>query len=193
MAGDKEQRTEKPTSKRKKELREKGTHARSPEVAIWAGAIVAVAMLPFVIRTATAHLTDTFSQIQTVIVHPDIRKAMSIAGNAFLAVVWVVGPLAAAMLAGGGIGAACAEVAGRTLLQRIAGHERLGEAFSIVESTQMAALAVGTLTVGSAVQEFGPRGALVVPALVLLGVTAATARAVRRSERYATRSVVQFA
>ena len=103
--------------------------------------------------------------------------------------VWI----AAAMLAGGGIGAACAEVAGRTLLQRIAGHERLGEAFSIVESTQMAALAVGTLTVGSAVQEFGPRGALVVPALVLLGVTAATARAVHRSERYATRSVVQFA
>jgi predicted MFS family arabinose efflux permease len=98
--------------------------------------------------------------------------------------------IAAAMLAGGGLGAAAAEVAGRTLLQRIAGRERLATAFSVVESTQMAALALGTLSVGAAVQWFGPRAALVVPGAVLLAVTAAVSRAVLRSERHATDLVV---
>lgn len=101
MAGDKEQRTEKPTAKRKKELREKGTHARSPEVGVWAGAIVAVGMLAVTIKSATAQLTDIMQQVQTVIVHPDLRKAMSVAGHAFVAAVWVVAPLTFAMLAVG--------------------------------------------------------------------------------------------
>lgn len=98
--------------------------------------------------------------------------------------------VAAAMLVGGGVGAACAEVASRTLLQRVAGLEQLGIAFSIVESTQMAALAAGTLSVGLAVHLVGPRFALVVPATVLLAAVALAYRAVARSEGHAVHQVV---
>ena len=93
MSGDKDQRTEKPTGKRKKELREKGTHAKSPEVAVWLSAIVAVAMLPFTIRSATGMLSDMFGQIPEIIREPDLRKAMGMVKEAFIATAFIVLPL----------------------------------------------------------------------------------------------------
>jgi flagellar biosynthetic protein FlhB len=101
MAGDKEQRTEKPTAKRKKELREKGTHARSTEIGTWAGAIVSVGMIGLTIRLSTAQLTSEFQQMQAVIVHPDLRKSMALAKESIISVVYIVGPLAMAMVAVG--------------------------------------------------------------------------------------------
>lgn len=96
---------------------------------------------------------------------------------------------AAALLAGAGVGAACAEVASRTLLQRVAGLALLGHAFSVVEGSQMAALGIGAITVGVAVDRFGPRAALVAPAVLLVALSALVGRAVLRSETRATRPV----
>ncbi len=96
---------------------------------------------------------------------------------------------AAALLAGAGVGAACAEVASRTLLQRVASLALLGQAFSVVEGSQMAALGIGAITVGVAVDRFGPRAALVAPAVLLVALSALVGRAVLRSETRATRPV----
>ncbi|MFZ4519599.1 MAG: hypothetical protein ACOYOP_14510 [Microthrixaceae bacterium] len=97
--------------------------------------------------------------------------------------------VAVALLGGAGVGATCAEVASRTLLQRVAGLSLLGHAFSVVEGSQMAALGVGAVTVGLAVDRFGPQAALVAPAVLLVGLSALIGPAVLRSEGRATRPV----
>ena len=44
---DKSQRTEKPTAKHRKEMREEGTVARSTSLSGWASLLVAVSLLPW--------------------------------------------------------------------------------------------------------------------------------------------------
>ena len=44
---DKSQRTEKPTAKHRKEMRDEGTVARSTELSGWASLLVAVSLLPW--------------------------------------------------------------------------------------------------------------------------------------------------
>lgn len=99
MAKDRDQRTEKPTARRKKDLREKGTVARSQEVVVWSGAIVAVGMLSWVVRTTGARLTDEFNQSMQVVARPSTGSAFALLKDGFMTLVIVALPLALAMMA----------------------------------------------------------------------------------------------
>jgi flagellar biosynthetic protein FlhB len=98
MAGDREQRTEAPTRKRKKESREQGQVLRSMEVITWGGAIVSVFMLAGVFQRGQATLTELMTQMGQLIERHDERAAMDFFGAGMMAALTIVGPLAAAML-----------------------------------------------------------------------------------------------
>ena len=67
----------------------------------------------------------------------------------------------------GGIGKSVFEVAGRTMLQRVAPDATLARVFGVLEGVNMAALALGTLTAPILVRLLGSTGALVVAASIV--------------------------
>jgi MFS family permease len=81
-----------------------------------------------------------------------------------IAVVAAVSSLAPALILFGvlGAGSVLVEVGGITLLQRSAENEVLGRVFAVLETTILAALAVGSLLAPALVHLLGARGALVV-------------------------------
>ncbi|MFZ4515039.1 MAG: EscU/YscU/HrcU family type III secretion system export apparatus switch protein [Acidimicrobiia bacterium] len=101
MAGDRKDRTEKPTAKRKKELREQGTVARSQEVVTWVSAIAAVGMLGWVFRSASGRLSDQFHQSVGVISHPNTGSAFALLKEGFMTFALVAVPLGLGMLVAG--------------------------------------------------------------------------------------------
>jgi MFS family permease len=86
-----------------------------------------------------------------------------------LAVLAVTPSLLAALLllAAAGVGRTTLDVAGRTLLQRIARPDALARAFGLLEGVSMAGLAVGSIAASGFVAIAGSRGALVCLAAVL--------------------------
>jgi MFS family permease len=67
----------------------------------------------------------------------------------------------------GGIGKSVFDVAGRTMLQRVAPDATLARIFGVLEGVNMAALAAGTLVAPLLVQVLGAPGALVVTAAII--------------------------
>jgi MFS family permease len=67
----------------------------------------------------------------------------------------------------GGIGKSVFDVAGRTMLQRVAPDETLARIFGVLEGVNMAALALGTLAAPLLVRLLGSTGALVVAASIV--------------------------
>ena len=70
-------------------------------------------------------------------------------------------PAAFLLLAAAGIGRTTLDVAGRTLLQRIARPDALARAFGLLESVSMASLAAGSIAASGFVALVGGRGAFV--------------------------------
>jgi flagellar biosynthetic protein FlhB len=74
--------TEEPTPKRKRDARQEGRIARSPEVVGWGSLLVLVTLAPWVVRTGSDAALRTLEVIPTVAARPDvasIRQALATA------------------------------------------------------------------------------------------------------------------
>ncbi len=96
---DKHSRTEPPTPKRKREARQRGQVARSPEVAGWASALAASFLLPWLFRTGEHHVLDVVAQAADVMRHPTVPGAAEVLGAGLRAVIDVVWPIGAVFVA----------------------------------------------------------------------------------------------
>jgi flagellar biosynthesis protein FlhB len=77
---DKSQRTERPTTKHKKEVREKGRVARSPELGSWASLLVVATLLPHLGGAAASRVEGFFQQVIHGMAHPTTGTAIGLLG-----------------------------------------------------------------------------------------------------------------
>jgi flagellar biosynthesis protein FlhB len=75
---DKSQRTEKPTPKHRKESREKGKVARSPELGAWASLLAVVLLLPRLAGLAASRVSSFLRSVMDAMAHPNTSAAMSV-------------------------------------------------------------------------------------------------------------------
>jgi MFS family permease len=101
-----------------------------------------------------------------------------IAAMGLLRDAWTV----AAMIALAGVGRSLADVAARTLLQRVARADVLSGVFGVLEGLSMAALAIGSLFAPALVQLFDVRVALVCVGAVLPVTLALTSLNIARAD-----------
>ncbi|MFN2545017.1 MAG: MFS transporter [Actinomycetota bacterium] len=92
---------------------------------------------------------------------------------------------ALAMLAVAGVGRTFAEVAGRTLLQRVIPDEILSRAFGVLEGLTMAALALGAIAVPALIWVFGEKWTIVAVGCLLPAVIVVTRPRLRAADRAA--------
>jgi len=76
--GKKDDKTEKPTAKRKKKARRKGQVATSREVSSWVVALAATLLLPMVFRSGEAKMTALFDRVANVISSPSPQGALQV-------------------------------------------------------------------------------------------------------------------
>jgi flagellar biosynthetic protein FlhB len=97
VAGDKHAKTEKPSARRKKEARQQGQVAKSPDVAIWAMVLVGSFVVPTVFRHAAASERKLFLKtLPAAIASPDQGHALAMLGQGMQAAAYAVAPLFAA-------------------------------------------------------------------------------------------------
>lgn len=102
---DKSSRTEKGTAKHRKEMREKGTVARSPEIGGWAALLVVVSMLPWMGSLAANRISGFVQDVVGAMAHPDISVAVAILGQGLMTAAFAALPI---LLVGSAIGIAIA-------------------------------------------------------------------------------------
>lgn len=71
-------RTEKPTPKRKKEARRKGQVAKTPDVSAWLILLAASVLIPDLFRSADKKLVQMWAQVAGVIVNPSPAGALAV-------------------------------------------------------------------------------------------------------------------
>ncbi len=87
--------------------------------------------------------------------------------------------LAVSLLMVAGAGRSVMDVAGRTLLQRVAPHAMLARIFGVLEGVSMASLAAGSMGASLVVAALGPHGAFVLTGLLLPVAVLLAARSLR--------------
>jgi MFS family permease len=95
-------------------------------------------------------------------------------------------PAAALFLAGAGIGYSVVDVANRTLLQRTVPVESMASVFGLLESTSMAALAIGSMIAPLLASAVGVTNAFALMGVITASVLALIWRPLRRAEESAT-------
>jgi hypothetical protein len=95
-------------------------------------------------------------------------------------------PAAALFLAGAGIGYSVVDVANRTLLQRTVPVDTMASVFGLLESTSMAALAIGSILAPLLASVVGITNAFAVMGVITASVLALIWRPLRRAEASAT-------
>lgn len=71
-------KTEKPTAKRKSKARKEGQVAKTPELAGWLSVLVVTSLLPTLMRDATSRVTGVFGQATQVMGHPSSGAALGV-------------------------------------------------------------------------------------------------------------------
>lgn len=102
---DKSSRTEKGTTKHRKEMREKGTVARSPEIGGWAAFLVVISMLPWMGGLAATRIASFVQDVVGAMAHPDLSVAVAILGEGLMTAAFAAMPI---LLVGSAIGVAIA-------------------------------------------------------------------------------------
>jgi flagellar biosynthetic protein FlhB len=92
---DKSQRTERPTAKRKKEFREKGKVARSPELGSWASLLVVATLLPRLGGAAANRIDGFFQGVVQAMAHPSTAAAVGVLGAGLVTAAWAALPVVA--------------------------------------------------------------------------------------------------
>ncbi len=99
--------------------------------------------------------------------------------------------VAVPLLVVSGAGRSVLDVAGRTLLQRVAPHALLARIFGVLEGIDMASLALGSLGASLLIGAVGPRAAFVAIGLVLPVAIALSARSLREIDMAAEVHLVE--
>lgn len=87
------EKTEQPTPKRKRELRRKGVVARTPELTVWGGLLVALTVMPAVLGGTIGAYHEMLSRMLDIMRNPEEKGALAFIGWALSQSVIVVVPL----------------------------------------------------------------------------------------------------
>jgi flagellar biosynthetic protein FlhB len=100
----KDDKTEAPTPKRKREARKKGQIPKSAELVTWLQVLVATYMLEVTVHRGTGALGHVLAEVRDGIAKPDTGVALRVFGDALRSSVLAVLPLTLAMMAVGIVG-----------------------------------------------------------------------------------------
>src|SRR5690242_5435164 len=92
-AGDRSQKTEKPTPKRKREAREKGQVARSPELTAWTAMLVTTVLLRITVQNAGKTFAGIVDDMGRAVAKPDTASATRFAINSAEKAAITIAPL----------------------------------------------------------------------------------------------------
>ena len=161
-SGDKHQRTEKPTPKRKNEARKRGSVARSPDIAGWSAVLVGSSLVPWLFGRARTSVLGITSETMNVASHPTTAGALVVLSNGLRAALTTVLPVAAIIAVLGiatnllQIGRATSIESLRPKFSRISPREGFKRLFSpgtleqlakqLAKLTLLSVVAYGTLT-----------------------------------------------
>jgi flagellar biosynthetic protein FlhB len=101
MAGEKHDKTEKPTAKRKKEARQDGNVPRSMDLGVWAAVMVGSFFVPTVFRQGSKNVQQLTAQVANAMSAPDAQKAAPLLGHGLEMAIITVAPLGVAMMVTG--------------------------------------------------------------------------------------------
>ena len=94
----KDDRTEAPTAKRKRESRKKGQIARSADLVTWLQILVATYALPATFALASTSLQDTMVRVGRLTTNPDSQGAVNLLGHSLFGGAVAIAPLAGFLL-----------------------------------------------------------------------------------------------
>jgi flagellar biosynthetic protein FlhB len=100
----KDDKTEAPTPKKKRDARKKGQIPKSAELTTWAQLLVATFLLHVTVEKATGTLTKVMVQLKGAIAHPEQGAALGLFGAGLRGAVLAVTPMTGAMMAVGILG-----------------------------------------------------------------------------------------
>jgi len=100
------EKTEKPTAQKLKQARKDGQIPRTQELGTWLGAAAASILLPMLVGRAFSSVRQLFMQIGTVADDPQLDKVDALLGQALVAFLTAVLPIALGMMAVGTIASA---------------------------------------------------------------------------------------
>jgi flagellar biosynthetic protein FlhB len=99
MAGDKHDKTEAPTAKRKKESRRDGQVVRSEDLVTWTSVLIGTVVLPGMVSRAGTAVTAGLEMMLTIARDPDDRLLPGYVGQALMAMLTAILPAMLALLA----------------------------------------------------------------------------------------------
>jgi len=114
----KHDKTEAPTAKKKREARQEGNIAKTPELVSWGGLLIASMVLPVVFAAATGSIVDLLREAGDAFKDPEPATAIRILGSGARVVAMTIAPIAGVMMTWGLL-ANVAQTKGSTSLSRL--------------------------------------------------------------------------